>query len=425
MQINFPEKLKPLFNIPHEKNVITIHGGRSSAKSYSTGLFILLESGSRKIKVVYAREIASAIDKSIFTLLTELIDLYSLAGFTWTDKEIKHINGSTISFLGLKGGSKDETRTRVKGMEAIDYLILEEAEALSRDMLEIIDPTIRKDGSRIIALWNPYLDPDAIREFYPIDSPRVLDIEIQYYDNPWCPLKILSMAEELKKNDYDAWSHIFDGKPVGQSERAVFSRLQVMNAMRRTEVEVTTDKETISCDVARFGSDKTQAFKRVGYRVTDMRSWSKQDTFTTAECLLNWASDKCTKIIIDDTGIGGGVTDAINKLKYKMNKPNIQTVPINFASKPKNKELYNSIISEMWWEFEKIINKVILPEDKQLHLELTSRKYSFEKTTSRRVVETKDEYKKRGFSSPDKADAMLLCFYEPNNFARKINYRIG
>ena len=30
----------------------------------------------------------------------------------------------------------------------------------------------------------------------------------------------------------------------------------------------------------------------------------------------------------------------------------------------------------------------------------------------RRKIESKDKYKKRGFRSPDDADAFLLCFYE-------------
>jgi phage terminase large subunit len=43
-------------------------------------------------------------------------------------------------------------------------------------------------------------------------------------------------------------------------------------------------------------------------------------------------------------------------------------------------------------------------------MELTSRFYKID-NQSRRCVEAKEDYKKRGFKSPDYADACLLCFY--------------
>lgn len=420
--IKFPNRLKALFNIPKEKRIIVIDGGRASGKTWSAALFLLLKAGLSKCRIVCARETASAIDRSSKALMEDLITSYNMPGFAITDKEITHKNGSNILFLGLKGSSNADTKVRVKGLEGCDYFFCDEAESLSTFMISLIDPTIRKNDSKLIFVLNPYADPDPIFEFYPRDRTDVLNITINYFDNPFCPEVIKAEAQRLKEYDFEAWSHIYNGQPIGQSERAIFSRKQVMDAMKRTECDDKVEQEVISCDVARFGDDKTVAYKRRGYRVIDSRTWSQQDTFTTAECLLNWAGENTSKIIIDDTGIGGGVSDAINRLKHKYNRPNINVVAINFASSPKDKTKYNSIISEMWLEFP--IDKIILPEDKQLHLELTARQYTFEKTTSRRVVESKADFKKRGFNSPDRADAMLLCFYEPNNFAKKIRYRI-
>jgi hypothetical protein len=48
-------------------------------------------------------------------------------------------------------------------------------------------------------------------------------------------------------------------------------------------------------------------------------------------------------------------------------------------------------------------------------MELTSRFYKVD-NKGRRQVESKDEYKKRGFKSPDYADACLLAFYEPVSY---------
>ena len=45
-------------------------------------------------------------------------------------------------------------------------------------------------------------------------------------------------------------------------------------------------------------------------------------------------------------------------------------------------------------------------------MELTTRRWKMD-SKGRRVVESKDDYKKRGYRSPDKADGLLLAFYSP------------
>jgi phage terminase large subunit len=61
--------------------------------------------------------------------------------------------------------------------------------------------------------------------------------------------------------------------------------------------------------------------------------------------------------------------------------------------------------------------QTIMPEaqllmDNDLLMELSNRSWKMD-TKGRRAVESKDDYKKRGYRSPDKADATILCFYTP------------
>jgi phage terminase large subunit len=50
--------------------------------------------------------------------------------------------------------------------------------------------------------------------------------------------------------------------------------------------------------------------------------------------------------------------------------------------------------------------------------ELVNRKSKSLDKKGRRVVESKDDYKARGFRSPDDADAFLLAFYNPYGSVR-------
>jgi phage terminase large subunit len=73
----------------------------------------------------------------------------------------------------------------------------------------------------------------------------------------------------------------------------------------------------------------------------------------------------------------------------------------------------------MWFEFRDIIKNVQLPYDQDLLMELSTREWKMD-LKGRRAVESKDLFKKRGFRSPDKADALLLAFYQPKTMRVEI-----
>ena len=66
----------------------------------------------------------------------------------------------------------------------------------------------------------------------------------------------------------------------------------------------------------------------------------KKDTQEVARRLFDFA--KGGKIVVDDTGVGGGVTDKLRDLGATV-------IPINFGAKARNRKKYPDIISEMWF----------------------------------------------------------------------------
>jgi hypothetical protein len=98
----------------------------------------------------------------------------------------------------------------------------------------------------------------------------------------------------------------------------------------------------------------------------------------------------------------GGVTDYLEKFGFN-------AIGINNAEKAIDNDKYNNRISEMWFEFKKILPAASLLPLQELKNELVTRFWKMD-NKNRRCVESKDEYKKRGFKSPDLADALLLCY---------------
>jgi hypothetical protein len=189
------------------------------------------------------------------------------------------------------------------------------------------------------------------------------------------------------------------------------SRVDIRAAMKRT-AEATQPVE-IGVDVARFGDDRTQMYKRAGAKVTAHRQYIKKDTQFIAYAAWEMAGkNRRVPIKADDTGVGGGVTDRLREL-------GAYVVPVNFGGRAKDGEKYVTVADEMWFDFP--IDEASIPDDPELMAELSGRLFGYD-NIGRRRVEQKRKFKDRFRRSPDKADALLLCFYRAEGIANRALY---
>ena len=112
---------------------------------------------------------------------------------------------------------------------------------------------------------------------------------------------------------------------------------------------------------------------------------------TAYECWDMAGRDPSIPIVIDDTGVGGGVSDRLRELGAKV-------VAVNFGSSPTDKDKFTSIADELWFNFP--IDEVDIPDDRILMAELSGRQYDYD-SKGRRKIESKNDYKKRCGKSPD------------------------
>ena len=78
----------------------------------------------------------------------------------------------------------------------------------------------------------------------------------------------------------------------------------------------------------------------------------------------------------------------------------------------------------MWFNFAGLIDDVDIPDDPQLMRELSGRQYSYD-SKGRYKIEAKKEFKKRYGKSPDKADSMILTFYQGGSMIMSDSARSG
>lgn len=177
-----------------------------------------------------------------------------------------------------------------------------------------------------------------------------------------------------------------------------------------------SDRVEIGCDVARFGSDMTEIVARRGPKVLHHEAHNGWSTSQTAgrlkELALELTGDRDTArkalIKVDDSGVGGGVTDQSGGYAF---------IGINSAAVAHDEDRYPNKRSELWFaaaqrarEGRIDVSELSVASQRRLKTQLMAPTWKLD-SNGRRVVEPKDKTKDRIGRSPDSADAFNLCFY--------------
>jgi hypothetical protein len=112
------------------------------------------------------------------------------------------------------------------------------------------------------------------------------------------------------------------------------------------------------------------------------------------------------QIAVDTIGIGAGVADA---LRAWFPEPEVVR-DVNSAAKLDDGENYN-LRAYMWGQMRDWLGTAALPNDPELRADLTGLRYLFRQGLL--LLESKDDAKKRGMKSPDRADSLALTFAFP------------
>jgi len=164
----------------------------------------------------------------------------------------------------------------------------------------------------------------------------------------------------------------------------------------------------LGIDPARFGDDRSVVFRRQGRQAFKPVVYRGIDNMELATRVANLIEEHNPDAVFCDAGAGSGVIDRLRQLKYDV-------IEIPFGGKAIKPEQYINRRSEMWWLMKQWIEEGgAIPNDIALKQELATPIYWYD-NVGRRVLESKDQIKKRlqGAGSPDLADALALTFALP------------
>lgn len=213
----YPEVFEGIF-APYRYKVF--YGGRGSGKSWTVAGALVWLAARVNLRVLCARELQISMADSVHKLLCDEIERQRLAPFYAVTKTgiVCAATGSEFMFKGLRHNVNE-----IKSTEGIDICWVEEAQRVSEDSWSTLIPTIRKQGSEIWMTFNPEDEHDpTYKRFVANVPPNSLVRKVNYVHNPFFPETLREEMEYLKRVDFDAYLHVWEGEPKARNKSQVF-----------------------------------------------------------------------------------------------------------------------------------------------------------------------------------------------------------
>ena len=166
----------------------------------------------------------------------------------------------------------------------------------------------------------------------------------------------------------------------------------------------------LGVDVARYGNDE------IVFTLIESRSlffWEQieqqvtqgKSTMDSVGRIMDYHRLGVDLIVVDDIGVGGGVTDRLREL-------NVPVEAFNSSEKPQTKMYFNKR-SEAYFNLKDLFAKGNLKiiDDELLKSQLASLKFGYG-SSGEKYIWSKERMRKDGLKSPDRADALMMaCSY--------------
>lgn len=225
LEMQIPKEFSRLFD--KDWREAAVWGGRFSLKSHTVARILLVRARMSKIRVACFREFQNSIADSSHQLLADLIKQYELNEFQVIDNSILNkINGSDFIFKGLHRNEQS-----IKSIEGIDIAWVEEAQTVSKESIEILTPTVRKEGSQIIYTYNRLLEDDPVHTRLVVEGrPNTLQINVNYdvaIKYGWMPESVRQEMEDDKAKRPSLYRYKWLGEP-NSLERRIYKDWEII-----------------------------------------------------------------------------------------------------------------------------------------------------------------------------------------------------
>lgn len=354
----------------------------------------------------------------------------------WTKTYIYMVGNEKRWFAVARTATKPEN---MQGFHEDNMLfIIDEASGVADPIMEAVLGTLSGENNKLLMCGNPTRTSGTFFDAFNADRAIYKCHTVSSADSPRTNKQnIESLIRKYGRDSNVVLVRVFGEFPKQEDDVFIMLSLIEHCCMLDLPEDVPIKRISLGVDVARYGNDETVIALNVGGNIALPVMFRGQSLMTTVgkvvqqyRLIIAAFPSYRGKIYanIDDCGLGGGVTDRLEEVKSEEKLDRLVIVPVNAAAsvpndivvdggKVKASDIYDNMTTYLWGTVKELLiaEEISLQNDNELVAQLSCRKY---RLTSRgkMLLESKEEMKKRGIDSPDRADAVALSCYEQKTF---------
>lgn len=338
---------------------------------------------------------------------------HPLPGRVLQSDEWKLDDGTLVGY-GRKPADSDE-----HGFQGIHrryvLVIIDEACGVPEQLWTAVEAITTNADCRILAIGNPD-DPNT--EFGKVCKPgsgwnviQINGLETPNFTDEPVPEKLrpLLLSPEWVEDKRRRWgenSPRYVAKVLGDFPEIGDDTLISPRWIEAAQARILNPgpRTVLSVDVARFGSDETILALCRGPVVRIVGAHAKlRTTETTGHVIAAKREHGAHEVRVDGVGVGAGVVDELVEAGHDV-------VDMQSGAAALDSEHFANARAEWWWGLRERFEQGdidIDPNDDELAAQLGAIKYRYT-ARGQVLIESKDDMRKRGLPSPDRADAVML-----------------
>lgn len=402
---------------------VAVKSGKGPGKTTVSGLIALWWAiQSEGVKVVVTAPTARQC-RSVW--LAEVRRLLARAD-PWLQR-IFTVTATLVKVVGVKDwGIETLTATKEEAVQGYHEknlkVIIEEASGVDRPIIRALETTLSNERSAMLKIGNPNTRDSDFFDCFNSKRHAWHTLTFNAEDTPasdWFdPNRNRELEEEFGR-DSDPYRISVLGEFPHADPSCVLSSEELEKltgvgeeAQRLLYAAVRrSSAKQIGYDFARFGGDENTIYRRSGEAIVQWTRMAHTDPNVAVDkgflwqMEAGWSNEDCWHVP-DSTGMGQGVMQRFYNADKKIHE-------FGFGHSAIDSGKYANKITEAWFAFRRKVRKQIpyIPRDNLLIQQLCGRRYYVDKK-GKIVLESKEDYVKRGHESPDRADGLILAFYD-------------
>lgn len=331
--------------------------------------------------------------------------------------------GDELVALGRKSAdmaNAEEAAASLQGIHARYLLLLiDEAAGVPPWVWDAFDSMATNEHARILAIGNP-TDPESrfaqvcapgsgwhVEEVSAFDTPAFTGEEVpaEVAEQLVSPAWVERMRKQWGEGSA-RWTSRVLGQFPDEADDTLISRQWVKAAQARTlPAEVPGTPGAFGCDIARAGGDETIVYLNRGGVARLVHRSQGHELMRTTGAIMSLLRDGFSEwaAVVDAIGIGAGVYD-------RLREQGANVVGFVASERAQRPDRFVNRRAELFWDLREAMREGLLdldPADEELASQLVAIRFH---ETSRGLIqiESKADMKRRGVSSPDRADSLAM-----------------